>query len=245
MFAALALAALVLHGCGGGGGDNRPRLQSRGSATTTTTSPTYEATIAEGAGLLLPIYKSPLAADPEMVLPNPWFVNDDPALPVKQVLLVVQTAGDWHKVLLPIRPNGSTGWVNNKWVTTYTTRYRIIIELGVHRITVWDDEKVILQEPVATGTVFTPTPTGKYYLRVLLQAPNPNTVYGPFAYPLSGHSDVLTSFDGGDGELGLHGNNDESVLGRSVTHGCIRMSNVGITRMTKLLPLGTPVEILP
>jgi len=102
---------------------------------------------------------------------------------------------------------------------------------------------VLLQEPVAIGASDTPTPTGKYYLRVLLEAPDPDTVYGPYAYGLSGHSNVLEEFNGGDGELGIHGNNDASVLGQSITHGCIRMSNDGITRLTKILPLGTPVEI--
>jgi lipoprotein-anchoring transpeptidase ErfK/SrfK len=70
-------------------------------------------------------------------------------------------------------------------------------------------------------------------------------VYGPYAYGLSGHSEVLTQFNGGDAELGIHGNNDESVLGKSVTHGCIRISNDSITRLAGMLPLGTPVEILP
>jgi lipoprotein-anchoring transpeptidase ErfK/SrfK len=72
-------------------------------------------------------------------------------------------------------------------------------------------------------------------------------VYGPYAYPLSGHSEVLTRFNGGDGELGIHGNNDASVLGQSVTAGCIgciRMTNDGITRLASILPLGTPVEIV-
>jgi lipoprotein-anchoring transpeptidase ErfK/SrfK len=69
-------------------------------------------------------------------------------------------------------------------------------------------------------------------------------VYGPYAYPLSGHSEVLTSFNGGDGELGIHGNNDESVLGQSVTAGCVRMKNASITMLASMLPLGTPVEIL-
>ena len=42
----------------------------------------------------------------------------------------------------------------------------------------------------------TPTPTGEYYLRVLLQAPDPNTVYGPYAYGLSSHSETLDTFAG-------------------------------------------------
>ncbi|MDQ4133917.1 MAG: L,D-transpeptidase, partial [Actinomycetota bacterium] len=45
--------------------------------------------------------------------------------------------------------------------------------------------------------------------------------------------------------VGIHGTNDPSGLGRSVSHGCIRMSNRGITALAKTLPLGTPVEIVP
>jgi lipoprotein-anchoring transpeptidase ErfK/SrfK len=148
-------------------------------------------------------------------------------------------------VFLPVRPNGTTGWVRASDVTISQTPYRIVVNLFIHQITVYNGESIMLQEPVAVGTSDTPTPIGTYYLRVLLEAPDPNTVYGPYAYPLSGHSDVLTSFNGGDGELGIHGNNDESVLGQSVTAGCVRMSNAGITRLVPMLPLGTPVEIRP
>jgi lipoprotein-anchoring transpeptidase ErfK/SrfK len=79
---------------------------------------------------------------------------------------------------------------------------------------------------------------------VLLQAPDPNTVYGPFAYGLSSHSDTLDQFAGGDAEIGIHGNNDPSVLGHDVTHGCVRMDNAAITALAAQLPLGTPVDIV-
>jgi lipoprotein-anchoring transpeptidase ErfK/SrfK len=77
-----------------------------------------------------------------------------------------------------------------------------------------------------------------------VKAANPGTVYGPYAYGLSSHSDALSTFDGGDAEIGIHGNNDASVLGRNVTHGCIRMDNAEITKLAAILPLGTPVEIV-
>jgi lipoprotein-anchoring transpeptidase ErfK/SrfK len=89
----------------------------------------------------------------------------------------------------------------------------------------------------------TPTPTGEYYLRILIQATDPTTVYGPYAYGLSSHSDTLEEFAGGDAEIGIHGNNDTSVLGKDVTHGCIRMDNAAITMLSKQLPLGTPVVV--
>jgi lipoprotein-anchoring transpeptidase ErfK/SrfK len=76
-----------------------------------------------------------------------------------------------------------------------------------------------------------------------LETADPKSIYGPFAYGLSAHSEVLTQFDGGDAEVGIHGNNDASVLGTSVTHGCVRIDNAEITALSKVLPLGTPVVI--
>lgn len=69
-------------------------------------------------------------------------------------------------------------------------------------------------------------------------------MYGPYAYGLSGFSNVLTEFNGGYGVIGIHGTNDPSSIGRDVNQGCIRMSNTGITTLAAILPLGTPVEII-
>ena len=93
------------------------------------------------------------------------------------------------------------------------------------------------------GAPDTPTPTGRFYLYVLLESPDPTGPYGPYAYGLSSHSDALATFDGGDAEIGIHGNADASVLGSSVSHGCVRMDNDAITNLSKVLPLGTPVDI--
>ena len=241
----LVALALATGACSAGG-DDRPTLSThRAPSSTTTTLPDHVSLVAQARVLLVPIYDSPDAAEPIQKLPNPWFVNDDTTKPVKQVFLVKQHVDDWYEVYLPVRPNGTTGWVRARDVTITQTPYRIVVHLFLHRITVYNGESVILQEPIAVGKPSTPTPPGTYFLRVLLKAPDPNTVYGPYAYPLSGHSEVLTSFNGGDGELGIHGNNDESVLGQSVTAGCVRMSNAGITKLAPMIPLGTPVRILP
>ncbi len=89
----------------------------------------------------------------------------------------------------------------------------------------------------------TPTPGGIYYLVELIQPPDPNGDYGPYAYGLSGYSNTLTSFNGGPGQLGIHGTDDPAGIGTQVSHGCIRMSNADITQLAKILPLGTPVQI--
>jgi len=172
---------------------------------------------------------------------------------VPQVFLVKQQRADgWVQVLLPVRPNGSTGWVQASDLTLTANPYRIDVRLAEHTITVHAGDTVIYTGPVAVGATDpplpdvgtpTPTPTGEFSLRVLLQAPDPDTVYGPYAYGLSSHSETLDSFAGGDAEIGIHGNDDASALGKDVTHGCIRMDNDAITMLAKRLPLGTPVVV--
>jgi lipoprotein-anchoring transpeptidase ErfK/SrfK len=202
--------------------------------------------IATAAVNSVAVYTDPAAPTPTMSFPNPWFVNDDPRAAVALVFAVeAQRPDGWLKVLLPIRPNGSTGWIRATDVTLTPTRYRVTVELAARRLRVTNGPQVILENTVAVGAPDTPTPAGRYYIRALLRAPNPNTVYGPYAYGLSGHSDSLQTFNGGDAEVGIHGNNDPSVLGRAITHGCIRMSNAAITTLTNVLPLGTPVTIRP
>jgi lipoprotein-anchoring transpeptidase ErfK/SrfK len=175
---------------------------------------------------------------------NPWFINNDPAAPVPLVFDAISEIPDWVMVLLPIRPNGATGWVRAVDVTLSSTPFHILVQLGAHQLTVFDGPDVILTDTVAVGAPDTPTPLGHFFIRALLIAPNPFAGYGPFAYGLSGFSEVLQEFSGGDAEVGLHGNNDTSALGRSVSHGCIRMSNAAITYLTSILPLGVPVDIV-
>jgi len=231
--------------------DDRPSVAAvaptivSSSTTTTTTIPIEDVSYVATARFTgISVFDSPEAKTVVAQLPNPWFINDDPAAAVPLVFHVETFRPDgWAEVMLPLRPNGSTGWVRNSDVTFTPIHYRLTIELAAHRLRVYLDNKPILEDTVAVGAAATPTPQGRFYIRALLRAPNPDTVYGPFAFGLSGHSEVLEEFNGGDGEVGIHGNNDASVLGTDVSHGCVRMSNDKITELTTYLPLGTPVEI--
>jgi lipoprotein-anchoring transpeptidase ErfK/SrfK len=179
-----------------------------------------------------------------MVLPNPWLLNGVSRLRIPQVFMALRRQPNgWVEVELPTRPNGGRGWIRPGAARLVIDQYAISVSLTAHRITVRRDGQDLYTGPVATGTAATPTPQGVFYIRVLLQTNDPNSPYGPYAYGLSAHSDALTSFDGSDAEIGVHGNNDPLVLGRSVTHGCLRMDNAEISRLTSLLPLGTPVTI--
>jgi lipoprotein-anchoring transpeptidase ErfK/SrfK len=229
-------------------GPSSTQKPSKRAATTTTTSPPALGLflVARARNSTISVYPAPDASQKPEVLPNPWIV--DPSRPESKVVQVflIRPGGrrGWLHVLLPVRPNGSTGWVRADAVSVEPTSYHVQVQRREHVITVFFGTRVVYAGPIAVGKPSTPTPTGTYYIRVLMKAPNPNTVYGPYAYGLSSHSDVLSNFNGGDGEIGIHGNDDASVLGHDVTHGCIRMDNAAITRLTGMLPLGTPVDVV-
>ncbi|MDP8993217.1 MAG: L,D-transpeptidase [Actinomycetota bacterium] len=201
--------------------------------------PPGKSIVAGAIGRRISIYAAPGAPAPSRSLSNP---NENGA---PLVFLVKERQGDWLHVLLPVRPNGSTGWIRASDVKLGQHSYRILIELSAHRITVFDGPNVLLSEPVGVGTRATPTPGGNYYIKELLRPPTPNGPYGTYAYGLSGFSNQLTSFAGGEGVIGIHGTNDPSSIGKDVSFGCIRMSNAGINKLAARLPLGTPVEIRP
>jgi len=164
--------------------------------------------------------------------------------PGARVLLVrASRRGGWLRVLLPVRPNGSSGWISTRRVVLRTDPYRVVVRLRAHRLTVWRGRRPVLRTPIGVGRAVTPTPRGLAYVTRLLKQPDPRGIYGPWAFGLSLYSPVLTSFGGGPGEVGIHGTNNPAGIGRDVSHGCIRLPNGAIERLARLLPLGTPVFI--
>jgi lipoprotein-anchoring transpeptidase ErfK/SrfK len=155
-------------------------------------------------------------------------------------------ADGWHRMLLPVRPNGSTGWVKESSVTFTRHNYRILVELDRFHLTVFDHERPVFETTVGVATENTPTPGGRYYITELIQPTVSDSVYGAYAYGLSGYSEVLEEFAGGDGQLGLHGTNDPDSIGTRVSNGCIRMRNEDIIHLVTIegIPLGTPVEVV-
>ncbi|MDQ1711673.1 MAG: hypothetical protein QOE45_1123 [Frankiaceae bacterium] len=170
--------------------------------------------------------------------------NPQPSGAPLTFLLKSQPGGTWLEMFLPIRPNGSTGWVRATDVSVVGVPFRIDVLRAEHRLRLYENGKLKKDFAVAIGTNNTPTPGGTFYLKELLVPTNSGGFYGPYAYGLSGFSNVLTTFAGGDAVIGIHGTNDPSKIGSDVSHGCIRMRNADITYLAKLLPLGTPVHIL-
>lgn len=149
---------------------------------------------------------------------------------------------EWVRALLPIRPNGTMGYLPVRDLDLTTTPYRVIVDRKAFELTVWEGPEIFMRVPVGIGKGKTPTPRGHFYLASLLRPPRPDSVYGTYAYGLSGYSETLLDWRNG-GIIGIHGTNDPTSVGRAVSHGCVRMRNEHIEQLVPLLPLGTPVEI--
>jgi post-segregation antitoxin (ccd killing protein) len=236
---AVLLGALLLGGSSGRSAPKRTAAKPEGRVDPVAQllAEPYTSVVATARGPRTAVYSRPDAHTPIKRLSNP---NLDGA---PLVFLVKAKLGSWLQVYLPSRPNGSVGWIRASRVTFSAHQYRILIELRRHALTVWRGPRVIVRTPIGVGHAFTPTPAGRYYVTELLKQPEGDGPYGPYAFGLSLHSDVLHEFAGRDGVLGMHGTDEPDTVGTSVSHGCVRMSNRVVTELAQIIPAGTPVRI--
>ncbi|GAA3838790.1 hypothetical protein GCM10022226_71300 [Sphaerisporangium flaviroseum] len=172
----------------------------------------------------------PIAVVPTHQLDNPTW------------LPVIETRPEWMRVLLPSKPNGSTGWIHTgdgKTKQTYSP-YQVRINLTARRLTLLKGGQETGSWPVGIGTKETPTPVGRTFLLAALSPPE--VTYSPVILPLGTHSEKLETYDGGPGTVGLHGWPDKSVFGKAVSHGCVRLPKEGLDAVSHL-PLGTMIII--
>jgi lipoprotein-anchoring transpeptidase ErfK/SrfK len=148
----------------------------------------------------------------------------------------------WVRVRLAVLPNGTTGWVPRSTLGGLTAvRTRLVVDLGRLRATLTRGRRVLLRVPVGVGRPGAPTPTGDFYIRDRLTTYRSAT-YGPVAFGTSARSSVLTDWPAG-GYIGIHGTDRPDLLPGRVSHGCIRMRNADVVRLSRLMPVGTPVTV--
>jgi hypothetical protein len=156
---------------------------------------------------------------------------------------VVQSQSSWDRILLPTRPNRSTGWIylGGGGLQTAYTPYQVDINLATYRLTILDAGHSLGTWTVAEGAPGTRTPTGRTFVLASLVPLQPT--YTPLILPLGTHSDTLNTFGGGPGTVGLHGWPDPAVFGHAVSHGCVRVPAAALRALSRV-PLGSAVMII-
>jgi lipoprotein-anchoring transpeptidase ErfK/SrfK len=154
-----------------------------------------------------------------------------------------QKGGDgnpWYHISIPMRPNGTYGWVPAAAVSLAPTPGKIKISLNRRTIDLYWKGKHVWHGKVAIGAPGRETPLGAYYVAARF-VPYHDPFLGVFAVETSAYS-KLTEWPGG-GVVGIHGTSVPQLLGQAVSHGCVRVANVTAAKLKRYAPLGTPISI--
>jgi hypothetical protein len=155
--------------------------------------------------------------------------------------LVVDQQPGWFHVLLPVKPNGSTGWLKAADVQVATTTDYLRVTVSQFRIDHYVGGRWRGGFPVAVGKPATPTPTGRFYILASQQVDQ--APYTPGIFALSGFApQPIPGFLGAT--LGVHGWTDPSVVGTRASNGCVRLMSKDMGPLLRTLILGTPVDIV-
>ncbi len=128
------------------------------------------------------------------------------------------------------------------------------IDTKTNMLTVYEGEKLIAAYPVTIGSAQTESPVGDWTVRGIAKLPNfrydkamlntgerssnfhllppgPNNPVGVLWIALNKKG------------IGLHGTSDPDAIGRSASHGCVRLANWDVVRLAGKVKTGVPVSI--
>ncbi len=148
----------------------------------------------------------------------------------------------WLEVRLPGRPNAHKGWIRTDKTRRTATGWQLTLDLSTRIVRVYRDGRVDRKFRAVIGTPWTPTPRGRFFIEEALAIPGQHG--GPFALATSARSDVLQEFEGGPGQIALHGTEGlAGALGTASSHGCVRLSTPAITWLARHIGHGVPLTI--
>jgi hypothetical protein len=165
-----------------------------------------------------------------------------------EVYLVLRRARDaagrdWLLIRLPMRPNGRRGWVREESLGPLGfTRLQLVIDR--HRLvaTLFRRGRPIWRSRIGVGKASTPTPGGRFWIRERFPTGDPGGFYGPWAFGTSAYSN-LSDWPGG-GVVGIHGTSQPGLIPGRPSHGCVRVPNRAVSRLARLMGVGTPVRVV-
>jgi lipoprotein-anchoring transpeptidase ErfK/SrfK len=155
----------------------------------------------------------------------------------------------WLRVRLPGRVLGvqappRTGWISASSTRRSTTAWHIVVQLGARRVLVFRAGRRVRSYRAIVGAPSTPTPRGASFVEENVRMPA-GRAGAPFALATSARSTVLQEFDGGPGQIALHGlDNVGGQLGTAASHGCIRLENDAITWLAARIAPGVPITVV-
>ena len=201
--------------------------------------PPARLTVARSRQMVLMVYADEGDRQPEQaVLGVTEFGNP-------RYLLTTALRGDWVQVLLPMRPNGLTGWVRSNDVDLSSVPDRIDVDLAADTLTWTRDRARCSSRPSPASAPAGDAHARRHLLRHRRPGLRPRGEgRGNWVVALDGHSDAYATFEGGEPGIVIHCNQaDPSSVGASVSNGCVRLADGPLDQLRAGVPLGTPVVV--
>lgn len=148
----------------------------------------------------------------------------------------------WLQVRLPGRPSQPTGWIEATKTKSKSTPWHLVVKLKSRRVSVYHYGRVVKRFSAIVGKKSTPTPKGEFFVEEGESIKS--GAGGPYALASSARSHVLQEFEGGPGQIAIHGMGGLSgKMGTAISHGCIRIPGPSITWLAQHVGSGTPLTI--
>lgn len=157
------------------------------------------------------------------------------------------STGNWAKVFVPVRPNGTTAWVQTAFFTVEEHNYHITIDISDNTVQVFQGDTPLFETPqsAVSGKPSRPTPILRSYIDEKIPGGTQSPAYGSWILSIAAFSESLGTFGGGGmPKLALHGTNQPELMGQYESSGCVRIPNEVVDFIANTVPVGTIVDIV-
>jgi len=127
----------------------------------------------------------------------------------------------------------------------------IIINLAEHKLSLYNREQLLVEMPIACGTATYPTPSGIWKIVAKQKYPtwiNPGTAWAksmpPSIAPGPGNPLGTRALPLNASGVLIHGTSASGSIGRSASHGCIRMHMRDVEQLFEMVEANMPVYII-
>lgn len=166
-------------------------------------------------------------------------------------------AAEWHMLRAhffpipwqPSRIGRLEGLLEQSPIAVMVRQTRLVIRLESRQLELYEGDTLVKQYDIAVGMDDWETPIGHFAILDMRRDPiwqHPITKEAVESGPDNPLGSRWIGFAHVSGyPVGIHGTNQEELVGQAVSHGCIRMRDADIQQLFNQLAIGTRVTVSP
>jgi L,D-transpeptidase ErfK/SrfK len=132
---------------------------------------------------------------------------------------------------------------------TAVREIRLIVKRNQHRVYVYQGEQLLTSYRIAVGKKGWETPLGTFHVFNMETNPTFKSFKTGKIIPPGADNPLGLRWIGiwtdGKTQLGFHGTDQEELVGKAVSHGCMRMYNKDVVALYEFVKIGTLVTVEP